>query len=572
MRSKTETPPTLRGEALADAQAVASALGELAQLIAATDSTSHRARAYESAAGTVRSLGQSLHAVARDGRLLSIPGIGKSIAGVIVELMTTGQSKTLEELREVFGPGMRELGGIAGLTPLRIQTLYRELGISSVQALKEACEAQTIRTLRGFGPKTEIKLLANLSVATDGVKDMLLVHARSIAERLRAHALGCAGVCRADIVGAVRRWEETVSSIDILATVRDLVHTAGVFAAFERAPDVLRCERVSQNALQLHLPERFIANLTVVHDNQHGLRMVELTGSSEHVARLQLPTDPWLQCDEAAVYQRLGLPYIPPELRQDEGEIEAGRAGDNFADLITRDDIRGMVHCHTTFSDGKASVAQMATAAEKMGMEYITITDHSPSAHYAGGLTEEQLQEQWRQIEEAQSERSIRILRGTESDILRDGQLDYPSEVLLQLDVVIGSVHGRMKMDSDAMTARLISAMRQPYFKIWGHALGRLLLHRPPFACDVEMVLQAASESRVAIEINGDPHRMDLEPRWARRARQLGLRFVISTDAHSVAQLNNLQFGVGLARRAGLRRADVLNALPVEDFKEAVRP
>ena len=573
MSKAAQPPPWLADESIADAQAVASALQELAHLVAATDSTSHRARAYERAAGTVRSLGYSLEAVARDGRLLGVPGIGKSIAGVILELMTTGHAKTLDDLRALFGPGMRELGGIAGLTPIRIQTLYRELGVATVSALRAACEAQAIRTLHGFGAKTELKLLASLTAASDdGGKNMLLVHARDISERLRAHAVGCPGVCRAEVVGDVRRWQETVSSIDILATVRDLQHVAGVFAAFERAPDVLRCEPGGANMLQLHLPDRFVANLWVVHDGQHGFSMVHLTGSSAHVARLELPAEPWLDCDEASIYQRVGLPYIPPELREDQGEIEAARAGDTFADLVTRDDVRGMVHCHTTYSDGKASIGQMATAAERMGMQYITITDHSPAAHYAGGLAGESLSKQWRDIAEAQSERTIAILRGTESDILRDGQLDYPLETLQQMDVVIASVHGRMKMDSDAMTARLISAMQQPCFKIWGHALGRLLLHRPAFACDVERILHAASESRAAIEINGDPHRMDLEPGWARRARKMGLQFVISTDAHSVRQLNNIQFGVGLARRAGLRHQDVLNTLSVEAFKAAVKP
>ena len=281
---------------------------------------------------------------------------------------------------------MRELGGIAGLAPIRIQTLYRELGIASVSALRAACEAEAIRTLRGFGAKTELNLLASLTAASDdSAKSMLLVHARDIAERLRAHAVGCPDVCRLDVVGAVRRWEESVSSIDILATVRDLQKVPGVFAAFERAPDVLRCEPGGANLLRLYLPDRFVANLWAVHDAQHGFSMIQLTGSPAHVARLDLPADPWLDCNEATVYQRVGLPYIPPELREDQGEIEASRAGDTFADLVTRDDVRGMVHCHTTYSDGKASIEQMATAAENMGMEYITITDHSPAAHYAGG-------------------------------------------------------------------------------------------------------------------------------------------------------------------------------------------
>jgi DNA polymerase (family 10) len=303
---------------------------------------------------------------------------------------------------------------------------------------------------------------------------------------------------------------------------------------------------------------------------------VRATGSVAHWNRLsdlfggdasELETS-----DETAFYGRLGLPFIPPELREDEGEIEAALAGAVPEDLVSVDDIQGMVHCHTRHSDGRASVLAMAQGAERLGMRYITITDHSPSAAYANGVTLDRLQRQWDEIESAQRKTALRILRGTECDILRDGALDYPDSVLERLDVVIASIHVRHGMDEDAMTRRLVTALAHPVFKIWGHARGRLVGRRAPVACRMDEVLDAAAAARCAIEVNGDPHRLDLDPFWTRRARERGLRFVISVDAHSVAELGNLRYGVAIARRGWLRRGDVLNTLPPGAFARSVQP
>jgi DNA polymerase (family 10) len=275
---------------------------------------------------------------------------------------------------------------------------------------------------------------------------------------------------------------------------------------------------------------------------------------------------------EVELYAHLGLPYIPPEMREDVGEIEAAQSGRLPSDLVGIDDIQGMVHCHTTHSDGKATVEEMARAADALGMKYLTITDHSPTATYARGVTLDRLRAQWDDIDRVQEQVAVRLLKGTESDILEGGALDYPDEVLARFDVVIASVHSRMRMDEDTMTRRIAAAMRHPLFKIWGHALGRLLEQRPPFACRVEELLDVIAESRAAIEINGDPHRLDLEPRWIREARKRGIKFVVSTDAHSVGALGNLKFGVAMARRGWVQKDEVLNALPADAFLDAVRP
>jgi DNA polymerase (family 10) len=274
--------------------------------------------------------------------------------------------------------------------------------------------------------------------------------------------------------------------------------------------------------------------------------------------------------DERELYARLDLSWIPPEIREDLGEIEEAARGE--VDLVEQADIRGFVHCHSTWSDGKHSIEEMARAAEARGAKFITITDHSKTAHYAGGLDIDRIRRQWDEIDEVQERVSIRILKGTETDILADGALDWPDAVLERFDVVIASIHNRYRQEEDAMTERILRAMRHPLFKIWGHPLGRLVTSRPPVPCRVEEVLDALAASRGAIEISGDPRRLDMEPRWARAARERGIPFVLSVDAHSMRELDNLRYAVGLARRAGLRRHDVLNARGPAAFARLVRP
>jgi DNA polymerase (family 10) len=266
------------------------------------------------------------------------------------------------------------------------------------------------------------------------------------------------------------------------------------------------------------------------------------------------------------------MQYIPPELRENKGEIEAAFKGKLPEDLVRLEDIQGMVHCHSTYSDGAHTIEQMARAAETMGMKYLTITDHSPTAFYAGGVDLDKLKRQWDEIDAVQGTVNVKLLKGTESDILANGSLDYPDSVLEKFDVIVASIHSRYKMDSEKMTRRIVTAMRQPVFKIWGHALGRLIQRRPPFECDIEKILDTIAESRAAIEINGDPYRLDMEPRWVREARKRKIRFVISVDAHSTGALNNVKYGVGIARRAWVKRGEVLNTLGTKAFVNAVRP
>jgi DNA polymerase (family 10) len=332
-----------------------------------------------------------------------------------------------------------------------------------------------------------------------------------------------------------------------------------VVSITDDGPDLAIARLASGLLCELHLapPARF------------GAALIRATGSPGHVDALgPLPDG----AEEAEVYAALGLPWLPPEVRDGTDELAAARAGDDFADLIAVADVRGAVHCHTVYSDGKNTVEEMVRAAEARGLGFITITDHPQTASYAGGLTEDRMREQWAEIAEVQKKVGIRILRGTESDILRDGALDYPDLLLRELDVVIASIHNRYKLDEDGMTRRVVAAMRRPVFKIWGHALGRMMPSRPPIEVRFDEILDAVAEGPAAIEINGDPHRLDLDPERARRARARGIRFVISTDAHSTRQLDYVEAACGIARRARIRRSEVLNTLSPEEFARAVKP
>jgi DNA polymerase (family 10) len=368
---------------------------------------------------------------------------------------------------------------------------------------------------------------------------------------------------------------ETVGTIEIVASSKK---PETLVEHFRRLPLIISSVDGEDYNCVAQLADGAVVSFTAATPDEFAARLFARTGSQAHVDKVtariatQKRAAKRLPRTEEEIYQRAGMQYVPPELREDQGEIEAAIAGKLPEDLLTLGDIKGMVHCHTTYSDGKHTLEQMVGAAEAMGMKYITITDHSPTAFYAGGLKVDDLYRQWDEIDEVQSKTKVKILRGTESDILANGNLDYPDRILEQMDCIVASVHARYKMDSPKMTERIVNAMRQPVFKIWGHALGRLIQRRPPFECDIERILDVIAESPAAIEINGDPYRLDLEPRWVREARKRKIKFVISVDAHSMGALNNVKFGVGMARRGWVRKSEVLNTLTTSAFAKAVKP
>lgn len=577
-----------------DKFAIAAALQDIAALLELKGGKDRfKARAYQTGARVIAGLSEDIGDVVLGNRLTSMRGIGDALASQIEQLYLTGESSVLNGLKKEFPPGIIELSAVPGLSITKIKALHEALGIASVAELKAAAEAGKIKTLKGFGAKTEATLLETISNHRQRGQKNERLHLHSAlqtATQVVDYLRTTRDVKEISFAGSLRRWQETVGTVRLAANTR---RPSTLIEHFLKFPLIIEIIEQMEEACTVRLIDGARVSLVAALPAEFAVALLMETGSKAHVNKLQQiangqgprsndkqrakkrttrlskPREPQTEED---IYEQLGMQYIQPELREDEGEIEAALAGKLPKDLVMLPDIRGMVHCHTTYSDGKHSIAEMVHAAEAMGMKYITITDHSPTAFYAGGVTVDRLQRQWEEIDEVQQQVKIKILRGTESDIVADGRLDYPDKILEQLDVIVASIHSRYKMDSAKMTKRIVTAMRQPVFKIWGHALGRLIQRRPPFDCDMDRILDAIAESRAAIEVNGDPYRLDMEPRWIRAARKRNIKFVISVDAHSTGALHNLKYGVGIARRGWLRRGEVLNTFPLKAFASTVRP
>lgn len=567
------------------AATVALLLQRIGALLELKGESPFRARAYENGAKAVFALGEEglrTHLNA----LESQPGIGKSLAKLIVEIYQTGSSSLYRELLGDLPEEIFSFAQIPGIGLARASTLYRSLGIKTLEGLRAALTEGKVRAAKGFGEKTEQRLLEAIKAYEEKQStpaQVLLSEALLYSTKLSS-ALHAAGLSGVSLVGEARRMEETVGKIELVG-IGTSTQALSVFkdsglSSIEATESHLQGSFPNGVSVKLWLTTPSEKALLQHQKNsapsyQEALRELALQKSLrlEERGLFQKDTNAPIEVStEEELYQKVGAPYLPPELRSGKEELEAALHGVLPGELIEASHLQGAIHCHTTYSDGKNTIEEMALAAQALGLSYITITDHSRSAGYAGGLSIDQLKAQAEEIARVQEKVSIKILHGTESDILADGSLDYPDEVLASLDVVIASIHNRYKHSEEVMTQRLIRAMRLPLFKIWGHALGRLLLERPPFACRVEEVLDAAAESKVAIEVNADPQRLDLAPRWIKAARERKIPFVISTDAHSVGGLQNAGFGVMMARRGWVQRQEVLNALPFEAFHKKVKP
>lgn len=568
-----------------DKFAIASALREISLLLELKRENPYKTRAYAMGASALEAVNEDIGKVIAENRLTKIRGIGDTLAKQIEELYRTGTSPMLERLREEMPPGVIELSQVPGLSVKKIQALHDELGISSVPELEQACRDNRVSKVKGFGAKTQQNILEGIKLYETREQIEILLHARDVSSRLFQYLNGKRKLGRIEIAGSVRRWQETVRNINVVVETSDKEYAK---EALENFPLVTRTEDPSDDRSIARLASGMRVYMRIADEEEFPTALLFETGAKDHLEVLKelahqrgysLSAKGLFKGGERVrvnseeeIYRKLSLPFMPPEVRERIDDIAAALSGTTFDDLIKVADIQGMTHCHTVYSDGKHTVEQMARAAEMLGMKYITITDHSPAAHYAGGLDLDRLKRQWAEIDEVQEKVKVRLLRGTESDILEDGALDYPDAILDNFDVIIASVHSRMKMDRDQMTQRIINCMKRPQFKIWGHALGRLLLRREPFQCDVERVLDVIAESNAAIEVNGDPYRLDMEPRWIHEARKRGIPFVISVDAHSTGALNYVEYGVHIARRGGLRRHEVLNTLSAEEFTKRVRP
>ncbi len=548
-----------------DRFAIAGVFRDIAAWLVFTGDGAYRARAYLRGADVIEAA-EGFDALLAAGRLTELPGIGDGLARQAAEIAATGGSSLLTKLVGDLPRGLPAVQAASGLAPAKVIALYRALGICDIDGLTAALAENKIETVAGFTAKTVERITKALQKQAAPTR-LTRNQAEELAQPLIAFLSAAQPDCTVVMAGEMRRGCETVGELELVAVS---AHPAAVLQSVERYPLVAQLGAKEPGAIRVVLRDGERVRVTVSDPADQASALLSATGPLEHVQRIEAA---WSGApsglDEPGLYAAAGFAYVPPELRE---HPELLRTGPPLPALLNIEDLRGMVHCHTLYSDGKNTIEEMARAAQSLGFAYLTITDHSPTAHYANGVEADRLRRQWDEIARVQQSVTIRILRGTESDITQEGALDYPDAILEQLDVIIASIHSRHKQDSATMTARIVRALEHPLFKIWGHALGRMLLSRDPIDCDVEAIFDAAARSRAAIEINGDPHRLDLPPALIPSARVRGIRFVVSTDAHSVANLRNLRHGVAIARRGGLTKADVLNTLPAEEFLAAVRP
>ena len=535
-----------------------------------------KARAFFNAARIVEKLDRDIVEVTRAGELARIEGIGPATAGVIRDLVETGRSRYYDELRERTPNGMLQLLGVPGLGPGRVRTLHEHLGIRSLEDLEAAAREGKVASVPGFGVRTQQKILEGIRYVRDVAGRRRMPECIDVAHRLAAFVAALPGVEEAVATGELRRGCETVDGIDILAcTLPDAVET--VVQAFISLPGVARSARAGKARAVSTLSDGLQLRLACAAPDTFAVALVHATGSAAHVARLreqaerkglELREDGLYRAGsrvptpaEEDVYRVLGLAFVEPELREDGAEVDAARAG-SLPELVTYDDLRGCFHCHTTYSDGRASVAEMAEAAAARGWRYIGIADHSQHAAYARGLSVDDVLRQHEEIDawNARRGRDVWVFKGIEADILSDGTLDYAdSSILESFDYVIGSVHSSFNLPADAMTRRFLRALENPYLTMIGHPAGRRLLSRAEYSFDVDAVLAAAAERGVAVEINADPHRLDLDWRYWRSALRHGVRCAINPDAHSARALGYVHYGITMARKGWLEAKDVVN-------------
>ncbi len=552
----------------------------------------HRVMAYKNAAGAIRDLSRDINVVAAAGELDTIPFVGKIIGEKIQEMIDTGKLEFYENLKEEVPEGVVDILHINGVGPKKAKQFW-DAGITSVDALETAIKEGKLNDLAGMGAKTQAKVLEGIESLKRRAADtrtsigVALPFAESILERLLAIPSAQKGI----VAGSIRRGRPTIGDVDLLVASSDPVPIMDAFVKMDEVSRILgNGEKKSSvelhSGLQVDLrvipPERWGTALQYFGGSQaHNIHTREIALSkglslNEHaltpVDKNVVPTgEPEILCaTEEEVYAKIGLPWIPPEIREDWGEIEAAQAG-KLPKLITIEDMRADLHMHTVWSDGKFTVREMAEAALARGREYICITDHSKGATIANGLTVERLMEQHEEVVKADADlRPFRVFHGTEMEIRADGELDFPDEVLEKLDFVIASLHQGLRQPREQVTARILNAINNPHVDLIGHPRGQLILERDPADLDMEAVFAAAKKSGIALEINANPHRLDLEASLARRAVEMGILLCIDTDAHAIDQMDLLRYGIMTARRGWVEAASVINTWSLEKFLEWV--
>ena len=557
-----------------DNREVAEILEEMATLMELNGEGGFRIRAYTNAARGIESLREPVATLAAEGKLDSVRGIGKGLAGRITGLVETGRLPGLEELKASVPEGLMEMTEIPGLGAKRVRAIYEELGIADIDALSRACDSGELEAMSGFGRKTADRIAHGIQYMQKHRGQFLCNNAREEAEAIRAFLEDQEGVDRLAVAGSVRRRTESHRDVDLVACTKD---AAGLAGAFTRYGEVAEAVESGEMRVSVMLASGMRANLWLVKEEAFPTTLYHVTGSEVHVAQVRdraaerglklnehglFDGDRRIPCeDEAALFEALGLSEIPPELREGEDEIRLAECG-ALPRLVSRADLIGTLHVHTRHSDGRADVMEMASAAAGLGYGYIGICDHSKAAAYANGLTEDRVRAQWEEIDSVNAElQDVRVLKGIEVDILGDGRLDFEDEFLAQFDVVVASVHSRFGMTEAEATERIVRAVQNPHVHILGHPTGRLLLSREGYPLDHRAVIDAAAEANTAIELNANPRRLDMDWRHIGYAREKGVKIAINTDAHSVEGLDQMKYGLGVGRKGGLTPSDVLNAM-----------
>ncbi|UEC40464.1 DNA polymerase/3'-5' exonuclease PolX [Methanothrix sp.] len=560
---------------------IAGILYQMAELLELHAENRFKIIAYSRAARAIESLTEDIEQVCRDGRLEGIPGVGKAIAEKIKEYLRTGRIQSHQDLLADTPQGLAELLQISGLGPKTVFMLHEKLDITNLDELEKAAREHRIRRLPRMGVVREKNILKSIERYRKRSNRILYSTAESIVDEILTYLGGIEGLEHATAAGSYRRRKETVGDIDILATA---ARPEEIVAAFVKMPLVEEVLAKGPTKASVIMNDTIQVDLRIVEHRSYGTVLQYFTGSKEHnVSMRQLALDRGYSLSEYSltrlangqdlffdqeeeVYQALGLQYIPPELREDRGEIEAALGG-RLPRLVEAKDIRGDLHVHSIWSDGRASIIELAQAARSLGYEYIALSDHSPSVGIAGGIGREKMEEKIEAVAEANdSLEGITVLMGAEVDIKADGSLDYPDDLLERMDVVVASVHMAQQQKERTITGRLISAIENQNVDIIGHPTGRIINQREPSDMDFHAVLEAAARAGTALEINAHPSRLDLNDVNARAAKEMGVQMSINSDAHDAGQLLNMKYGINVARRAWLEKKDLINAMDLKDL------
>jgi len=562
-----------------DRKIAAGVLQEAAALLEVQGENVYRIRALANASRIVERIEGDLEALVESGEILEIKGVGKGTAAILKQLSAGEHPEILAEAEKAIPAGVREMLAIPGLGPKKVRALWHDLGLVSIGELEYACRENRLVELTGFGAKTQEKLVGAIRFARMAGRRRLINEAWNDATDIASSVSGFDGVAKVVVGGEVRRWCETVGSLEFVVTADEEGRVGDALSDFfpEIEPEEpFRFNGSTENGLPM--------TVRVVSAARAEAAILWSTGSDGHLralvghaasAGLRLDErglwrgDARVECaDERAVYEALGCQWVAPELREGEGEVERAVAG-TLPELVVPEDLLGVLHNHTTDSDGAASLEEMAAAARDHGWSFFGVADHSPVASYANGVSAGRLRDQWRRIDELNASMpGFRVVKGIEADILTDGSLDIPEGCEEGLEYVVASVHSAFHLAEEVQTERLVRAVSHPACRILGHPTGRLLLARPGYAVDLDRVLSACAEHGVAVEINASPYRLDLDWRWARRALDLGLKLVVNPDAHSTEGLENVRWGVAVARKAGATKADLVNCAHIDAFLE----